>query len=160
MSEQWLNRRAFLSGLGCAGLTAGLPKLSAAERLFGVCRVREYSGSGIALPAIASACMPETLVITPADGDLVMHGSADLEETLSHGYVEFRKYSLDRPERMYKTLLRHGIRPLLTGAEGAFLFSFATLASREKAWRELSAASDWMDLRPQLTDLAIFHHRP
>ena len=165
MPIRWLNRRAFLRGLGC---TFALAKLSAADRSFSVRRVREYSGSGIALPAIAAACMPETLVIAQdADGEpipMLMYGRAGFMKSLDRsGFVELRRYDVDREDalaRMENIFSRHGIRPLLRGTPGTFLFGFSTLASREKVWRELNAKPEWLKMGARLGDLAIYEHRP
>jgi hypothetical protein len=155
-----LHRRAFLIGLGCAGVTVSVLELSADNRFFGVRRVCGYSGSGIALPAVAAASMPETLVIGHSASGVPMRGKADFQETLARiGYAEYRKYRLDRKESfagMAETFTRYGIRPLLTGFHGTFLFGFETLASREKAWRELSAEPEWLGIRTQLEELAIY----
>ena len=182
-----LHRRAFLICLGCAGVALRVPELAADNRFFGVRRVCGYSGSGIALPAVAAASMPETLVIGHSASGVPMRGKADFQETLARsGYAELRKYRLDRkanrgasaPQcrlrtdslapplfadslgesfaRITEILTRYGIRPLLTGSHGIFLFGFETLASREKAWRELSAEPEWLGIRTQLEDLAIY----
>lgn len=144
-----LNRRAFLTGLGCIGVTASLP---ANDRLLGVRRVSEYSGSGIALPAVAAARMPETLVIE--------HGKEEFLERLGRSrYVEFRRYAFERPEtfvEIQRALTRFGIYPLVAGPDGIFLFGFATLAHREKIWRELCAEPEWRKLGPQLGELSIY----
>ena len=155
-----LHRRAFLIGLGCAGVAVNARGLSEDDRFFGVRRVCGYSGSGIALPAVAAASMPETLVISHSASGVPMCGKADFQETLARtGYAEYRKYRLDRKEcfaRMAETFTRYGIRPLLTGSRGTFLFGFETLASREKAWRELSAEPEWLGIGTQLEELAIY----
>jgi hypothetical protein len=155
MAALWLHRRDFLMGLGCAGLAVGLPKLSAVERSFRVRRVREYSGAGIALPAIASPWMPEVLVIEKHNG-----GAANFPEILSKaGYVEFRRYAFPQAERLAqleKAFSNCGIRPLLTCPDGVFVFSFTTLAEREKAWREWCAAPECTGLGAQLAELSIY----
>ena len=89
-----------------------------------------------------------------------MRGHADLEERLARaGYVELRRYRFDREEDRLlapEVFVRAGIRPLLTGEAGDFLFGFETLATREKAWREISGEPEWAGLRAQLEDLAIY----
>jgi hypothetical protein len=75
------------------------------------------------------------------------------------GYLELRRYRFDREEdrlQAREVFVRAGIRPLLTGEAGEFLFGFETLASREKAWREIIAEPQWAGLRAQLEDLAIY----
>jgi hypothetical protein len=108
--------------------------------------------------------MPEMLVIAHSAVGVPMCGRANFLESLGlAGFVEFRRYELERKENlvhMHKILARHGIHPLLTGTEGAFLFGFATLARREKVWRELSAAPEWPQLGVQLGELAIYKVDP
>lgn len=89
-----------------------------------------------------------------------MQGNADgLTRLAQAGYVEFRSYRVHFPagvQRLEVTLQRHGIRPILTGEKGAFLFAFDTLATREKAWRELNSRREWLELGSKLEDLAIY----
>ena len=75
------------------------------------------------------------------------------------GYVELRRYRFDREEdrvRAPEVFVRAGIPPLLTGETGDFLFKFETLASREKAWREIIGHAQWLASRAQFEDLAIY----
>jgi hypothetical protein len=152
-----INRRAFCTALG---LTAGaiVPReLQAGARVFGVCRLRRYAGSGLSLPAVAAACMPESLVIEHAGCGSPMRGNADaLERIARAGYVEFRRYRQEFSLHTQETLMRCGNRPILQGENGAFLFAFDTLASREKAWRELSSRPEWLRLEVKLEELAIY----
>jgi hypothetical protein len=155
-----VRRRDFLTGIGAIAVLAGdTPKLLAGEREFGVRRVCGRTFSGRTFPAIAAASMPENFVIgSPALG-IPMRGPIGLEESLSRaGYIELRRYRFNCEEdriRGLQAFMRAGIQPLLVGEAGDFLFGFATLASREKAWRELTSPQ-WLQLRAQLVDVAIY----
>ncbi len=147
-----LNRRAFLTGVGCVGATAGLADLSANDRFLGVRRVPEYSGPGIALRAVAAARMPEVLVIERGEREF-------LERLGRSRYVELRRYVSDCQEPLIeiaRTLTSLGIHSLLSGADGIFLFGFATLADREKIWRELGAEAEWSKLGARVGELSIY----
>jgi hypothetical protein len=89
-----------------------------------------------------------------------MRGTIGLEESVARaGYVELRRYRFHCEEhrvRARETFISNGIQPLLTGEAGDFLFGFETLASREKAWRELNSTRRWLRLGAQLEDLAIY----
>lgn len=156
-----VRRRDFVTGMGAiAVLAANTPKLFADERVFGVRRLRRRDSSGIAFPAIAAASMPEILVIGDSVPGVPMRGHADIEKSIARvGYLELRRYRFDREEDRSLALaffLRVGMEPLLIGEAGNFLFGFDTLATREKAWREIIAEPQWDELRAQLEDLAIY----
>jgi hypothetical protein len=150
-----INRRTFLNGLGVTGFA--LREWSADAQVFSVRRLRRYTGSGLSLPAVAAACMPESLVIEPSGNGAPMRGNVSALERLARaGYVELRRYRQDGAVGLQETLLSHGIPPLLTGENGAFLFAFDTLANREKSWRELSSQREWLELEGKLEELAIY----
>jgi hypothetical protein len=162
MPTQLVRRRDFVTGLGAIAVFAGdTPTLFADERVFGVRRVgRRSSSSGRAFPAIAAASMPENLEIGSPELGIPMRGPIGLEESLVQaGYVELRRYRFHGAEdsiRVCETFIHGGLQPLLRGEAGDFLFGFETLASREKAWRELNSAPQWLQLRAQLVDVAIY----
>ncbi len=161
MAARLVRRRDFVSGLGVlAGWAASTSKLFADERVFGVRRLSGHASSGIAFAAIAAASMPEILVIGDSISGVPMRSHADLQESLAWArYVEFRRYRFDHEEdrlRAREVFLQAGMPPLLTGESGDFLFGFETLASREKAWREIIAEPQWAGLNAQLEDLAIY----
>jgi hypothetical protein len=96
--------------------------------------------------------MPETLVIERGKQELLARLGPSC-------YVELRRYVFGRPETLAgieRTLEGLGIEPLLSAADGTFLFGFASLADREKIWRELSAEPEWRSLGAQLGELAIY----
>jgi len=168
MADPLVRRRDFVIGMGAiSGLAASTSKLSADERVFGVRRsrgdVRLNATCDLAFPAIAAASMPEVLVIGDGAPGVRMRGRADLGESLAGaGYVELRRYRFDRDEdrvRAREVFVRAGIQPLLTGESGDFLFGFKTLGSREKAWREIIVEPQWVGLRAQLQDVAIYKTR-
>jgi hypothetical protein len=148
-------------GIGAvAVMAADTPKLFGGEREFGVLRVGGSTFSGRTFPAIAAASMPEHLVIGHRELGIPMRGSINLEESLARAsYVEFRRYRFRSAEdslRARETFIDGGLKPLLRGKAGDFLFGFETLASREKAWRELNSLPQWFELRAHLEDLAIY----
>ena len=164
MPVSLLRRRDFVTGIAIAALAARTPKLFAGEkvdkRAFGVRRIWRPAASGISFPAIAAASMPEILVIGDSSRGIPMRGHADLGNSLARaGYLEFRRYRLHCEEdriHAQELFIRAGIEPLLIGDSGDFLFSFETLASREKAWREIIPQPESMALRAQLLELAIY----
>jgi hypothetical protein len=67
-------------------------------------------------------------------------------------FFELRDYGR-AGEQVVGILGRHGIRAVLEDG-GRFLFSFESLASRERAWRELSADVEWCGAA--LREIAVY----
>ncbi len=146
-----LNRRAFLAGLGWAGAAGGMSPRAGDDPIFGVRRVPGFDGSGLGLPAIAAAVLPETLMIGRAGNGIPMRAGKDfLSDLAKAGCVEFRRYGF-ATAHVEEILVGNGIRPLATAEGGVFLFGFESLAHRETVWREFAVQREWL-----LQELAIY----
>jgi hypothetical protein len=89
------------------------------------------------LEAIAAESMPHQLIVRSVE---------------KAPFFELRDYG---EAKVAQVLKRHGIRIALE-EDGRFLFSFESLASRERAWREISADAEWIALRPQVSEISIY----
>jgi hypothetical protein len=67
-------------------------------------------------------------------------------------FFEVRDYGPAKAQ-VAKFLNRHGIRPVWEDG-GRFLFSFESLATRERAWREIVADADWCGAA--LREIAVY----
>lgn len=101
----------------------------------GACAGRSH----LILEAIAAERMPQRMVVS---------GVA------RSPFFELRDYMVATP-RMVHLLNRHKIRPVLE-ENGRFLFSFQTLAARERAWRSVSADPEWTELQTNLSEISIY----
>ncbi len=80
--------------------------------------------------AVIAPRVPEFLVIRPTPG-----GSLTLASTSPHTVYELRTLT---QEVSLAAFLRHGIQPLFHGARH-YLFGFASLEARAKAWDQFAA---------------------
>jgi hypothetical protein len=98
-------------------------------------------GEHFVLEAIAAERMPHRMVVSGVKRS---------------PFFELRDYGAEGT-RVIGVLNRHGIRAVLEEG-GRFLFPFETLASREKAWRDVSVDAEWVGLRESvaLKELAVF----
>lgn len=124
-----MTRRRFSGVL--AGLGAASPGLIAGD-----------SSSIVVLTAIAGARLPQTLAV-----------AIRVPKELREGVWELRTYRGTAPAfaaQLADVFPRVGIRPLLSGADGAdlaYLIPFANLTARDHAWTVLNADAQWIGAR-------------
>jgi hypothetical protein len=104
----------------------------------GVCVPR---GKPLVLEAIAAERMPQRWLLH------------DVEPS---AFFELRDYGVAEP-RLARVLSRIGIQHVLH-ENGKWLFPFESLASREKAWREVSVDPEWIEMRQTLVlkEISVF----
>jgi hypothetical protein len=109
-----------------------------------------------AMGAMAGVCVPgEHLVLEAIAAERMPHRIA-VWGVARAPFFELRDYGSAAPQ-ITGLLNGHGIRAVLE-ENGRFLFPFESLASREKAWRGVSADPEWIGLRESavLNEIAVY----
>jgi hypothetical protein len=138
-----MERRVFL---GASAFGA----LAAAARRPPVSTERVQAGPGLCLEAIAAAHLPQLAVL---------YGFEAAAEP-PHIF-ELRRYEAGGVA-LAPVFERAGIRTLLAEPAGTFLFPFASLEERGRAWNAVAADPEWIRARrlAQLTELALYRTLP
>jgi hypothetical protein len=141
-----LERRAFLSAIGSAPVTAAAAHGLVAYGLQILHGSRDHNRvPAIELTAFAAEHLPHRAVFSanPDPESEALFGVAGLVLDAEAIY-EIRRYEPALPE--LEILARHGIVPMLKN-RSTILIPFRSLTERNRAWDEVTAADDWKQSR-------------